>query len=136
VASGRIQLSTRKPLAERLVELHEVLASIIREYGPTRAVVEKVFFAKSVKSALTLGQVRGVVLLAAAAGGLKVHEYSPLEVKKAVTGYGRAEKRQVQDMVSKLLDISIKLSTDSADALALALCYINSERFEGTVGRR
>jgi crossover junction endodeoxyribonuclease RuvC len=120
----------------RLLELHEGLTSIIREHRPSNAVVEKVFFAKSVKSALTLGQARGIALLAAASERLEVHEYSALEVKKAVTGYGRAEKRQVQEMVKKVLNVRGSLSPDGADALAIAMCHIQRMQFERSVKSR
>ena len=94
------------------------------------------FFAKSVRAALNLGQARGVALLAAASEGLDVYEYSALEVKKAVTGYGRAEKRQVLEMVKRMLNLNthiITLTEDSADALALALCHINTTGFKKTI---
>lgn len=125
VSSGTIALSSRKPLHHRLRELHEGLVSVIREFGPVEAAVEKVFFAKSARSALSLGHARGVALLAASAEGLAVHEYSALEVKKAITGYGRAEKRQVQEMICSVLGIRGRVSPDGADALALAFCHMN-----------
>lgn len=129
VASGRIMLSSNQPLDVRLKELYDSLAHIIKEYAPDEVAVEKVFFAKSVKSALTLGHARGVALLAAASSGLPVYEYSALEVKKAVVGYGRAEKSQVLHMVSKILNLRNSLSKDSADALALALCHTNTLKY-------
>ena len=88
--------------------------------------LKRFFFAKSIKAALVLGQARGAALVAAASSGLPVYEYSALEVKKAIVGYGRAEKHQVQSMISKILNPKTKLSADSADALALALCHINT----------
>jgi crossover junction endodeoxyribonuclease RuvC len=136
VASGRIVPGPKNPLHLRLRELYEDLNDVIREYGPSEAVVEKVFFAKSAQSALSLGQARGITLLAAASSGLMVHEYSALAVKKAVTGYGRAEKAQVQEMVKSLLDIRVNLSSDGADALALVLCHINTTAFNKAVGAR
>ena len=126
VASGRIMLPSKQPLDVRLKELYANLADIIREYSPHEVAIEKVFFAKSIKAALVLGQARGAALVAAASSGLPVYEYSALEVKKAVVGYGRAEKHQVQSMVSKILNLKTKLSADSADALALALCHLNT----------
>ncbi len=110
IASGRVEMSH--------ASLHQRL----------KAVVEKVFFAKGVKSALNLGHARGVSLLAATSGGLPIYEYSALEVKKAVVGYGRAEKRQVQQMVRVILDLKNALSPDSADALALSICHLNTMR--------
>lgn len=126
VASGRIMLPSKHLLNVRLRELYSNLADIIREYSPHEVAVEKVFFAKSIKAALVLGQARGAALVAAASSGLPVYEYSALEVKKAIVGYGRAEKHQVQSMVSKILNLKTKLSADSADALALALCHLNT----------
>ncbi|HBR22638.1 MAG TPA: crossover junction endodeoxyribonuclease RuvC [Nitrospiraceae bacterium] len=126
IASGRIMLPSKHLLNVRLRELYSNLADIIREYSPHEVAVEKVFFAKSIKAALVLGQARGAALVAAASSGLPVYEYSALEVKKAIVGYGRAEKHQVQSMVSKILNLKTKLSADSADALALALCHLNT----------
>ena len=94
-------LPSKQPLDVRLKELYANLADIIREYSPHEAAIEKVFFAKSIKAALVLGQARGAALVAAASSGLPVYEYSALEIKKAIVGYGRAEKHQVQSMVSK-----------------------------------
>ncbi|MEK6581983.1 MAG: crossover junction endodeoxyribonuclease RuvC, partial [Nitrospirota bacterium] len=128
VASGRIMLSPKQPLDARLREIYNGLSDIIKEYSPDEVAIEKVFFAKSIKAALTLGQARGAALVAAASHGIPVYEYSALEVKKAVVGYGRAEKHQVQEMVAMMLNLKVKLSADSADALALALCHTNTLR--------
>lgn len=128
VASGRIMLSSKQPLDARLREIYNGLSDIIKEYSPDEVAIEKVFFAKSIKAALTLGQARGAALVAAASRGIPVYEYSALEVKKAVVGYGRAEKHQVQGMVAMVLNLKVKLSADSADALALALCHTNTLR--------
>lgn len=133
VTSGTIVLNANDPLHERLRELYEELTDIVREYRPTIAAVEKVFFAKSVKSALTLGQARGAALVCLAAGGLDVYEYSALEVKKSVVGYGRAEKNQVQHMVKRILGINTDLSPDGADALAVALCHQSMIRLKQAV---
>lgn len=137
VASGKIILAKKNPLYIRLKTLYDMLVKIIREYRPDQMVIEDMFFAKSVKAAISLGHVRGVALLAAASEGLNVYEYSSLEVKKAVTGYGRAEKKQVKDMVERILNLNSSddtkevknLSEDSADALALALCHLNNISF-------
>ena len=126
------------PLYLRLKKLYDELIELIREYNPGEMVVESMFFAKSVKAALGLGQARGTVLLTAATEGLRVYEYTALEVKKAVTGYGGAEKSQVQDMVMRILNLKAHpdfnsgsdLSEDSADALAIALCHLNTVRFK------
>jgi crossover junction endodeoxyribonuclease RuvC len=129
IASGTIATNSRDPLHTRLMGLYGGLSEIIRRYEPRRAVVEKIFFAKSTRSALALGHARGVALLTVAEGGLELYEYSPLEVKKAVVGYGRAEKKQVQAMVKNILGINTRLSPDGADALALAICHLNKARF-------
>ena len=133
LASGTIVLPEKEPLPTRLRELYDELASVIVEFRPTLAAVEKVFFAHSAKSALILGQARGVALLAASVGGLEVREYSATEVKKAVTGYGRAEKGQVQDMVKSILGLGHALSPDGADALAVAICHLSTVRLEENV---
>ncbi len=126
ICSGRIVISPKKPLYERLNELYIYLSDIISEYKPDDIVIEKIFFAKGVKSALSLGHTRGAILLAAVSRGLSIYEYSPLEIKKAVTGYGRADKNQIQSMVRRILGISNTLSSDGADALAIAICHANS----------
>ena len=100
---GAVKLSPREPLPTRLHRIYEQLALLIREHRPDQVVIEDVFYALNVKSALKLGQVRGVAMLAASAAGLEVAEYAPLSIKSAVVGYGKAEKHQVQQMVTRLL---------------------------------
>lgn len=129
LGSGRIVLPRTAPLSRRLAELHASLQEVLREFDPGVIVIEKMFFAKGIRAALSLGHTRGVVLLTAAMTGLPIYEYSPLEVKKAVVGYGRADKNQVQKMVANILTISHELSPDGADALALALCYVHNAGF-------
>jgi crossover junction endodeoxyribonuclease RuvC len=121
----RLAPSPSPPLPLRLKQLHQTLYKIIKEFRPTDLAVEKVFFAKNVQSALTLGHVRGVVLFTAVESGLEVFEYSPLEIKKAVTGYGRADKRQVGEMVKLLLGIPASPNPDVSDALAAGICHLN-----------
>jgi crossover junction endodeoxyribonuclease RuvC len=128
-ASGRISPPASRPLHYRLRSIYESLSEIVTEHQPDDIVVEKIFFAKGAKSALHLGHARGIVLLAAARNDVPLHEFSALEVKKAVVGYGRADKTQVQEMVKMILNIRGPLSADSADALALALCYMNTLKF-------
>jgi len=128
VTSGRISLSRSDPLAVRLKNLYSALNDVIAQYSPDVSAVEQVFFAKSVKSALSLGQARGVTLAAIAATGIPVYEYSALEVKKTVVGYGRAEKAQVQKMVTVLLGLKHKPGQDDADALAVAICHAHSRK--------
>lgn len=128
LASGKIVMPARKPLHIRLRELYTSLVDVISEYKPDEITIEKIFFAKGTKSAISLGHTRGVVLLAVSVTGLSIYEYSALEVKKAVVGYGRADKNQVQKMVREILNIKHSLSSDSADALALAICHANNRQ--------
>lgn len=125
IHSGFVRLTPSPSLALRLNRLHQTLQTVIKEYRPADLAVEKVFFAKNVQSALTLGHVRGVVLLTAVESGLEVFEYSPLEIKQAVTGYGRADKKQVQEMVKILLGVSSLQNQDVSDALAAGICHLN-----------
>jgi crossover junction endodeoxyribonuclease RuvC len=134
LACGAIKLSARDPLPRRLATIFERLAEIIREQQPDDVAIEDVFYAVNAKSALKLGQVRGVAMLAASSAGLEVAEYSPLSIKSAVVGYGRAEKRQVQHMVARLLSLdSIPEPPDVADALAIAICHLHTS---GTLRRQ
>lgn len=135
VASGTIAPSSAKPLHERLKYIYEGLIAIIRNYQPDHVVVEKMFYAKSVRAAMSLGYARGIALLAAASEKIELHECSALEVKKSVVGYGRAEKEQVQKMVRLILNLQGDLAPDSADAIALALCYANTIKFNIAVAR-
>jgi crossover junction endodeoxyribonuclease RuvC len=124
---GAIELSPREPLPRRLATIFERLGVVIQEHHPDNVAIEDVFYALNVKSALKLGQVRGVAMLAASSAGLEVTEYSPLSIKSAVVGYGRAEKPQVQHMVTRLLNLSeIPESPDAADALAIAICHLHT----------
>lgn len=126
VVCGVIDLSPQLPLPERLLKIQKKLEGLIGTYSPEVAAIEDVFFAVNVKSALKLGHVRGVAMLAAAQAGMPVAEYSPLQVKSSVVGYGRAEKRQVQHMIKVLLQLpNPPESEDAADALAIAICHIN-----------
>ena len=127
VCSGAIRLSPRSPLPARLHRIYGELGRLIQEHRPEAAAIEDVFYALNAKSALKLGQVRGVAMLAAAAHGLAVAEYAPLSVKSAVVGYGRAEKRQVQQMVARLLRLpALPEPFDAADALAIAICHLHT----------
>ncbi len=129
IASGRIVLSPRDPIHLRLKVLYESLLEIISEYTPDEIVIEKIFFAKGAKAALSLGHIRGVALLASSLANCPIYEYSALEVKKSVVGYGRADKNQVQKMVKQILRLGRTLSHDSADALAIAICHANNKAF-------
>jgi crossover junction endodeoxyribonuclease RuvC len=116
-------------MAQRLALLYGKLNEILVLHGPDSSAVEKLFFQRNVKTAITVGQGRGVVLLALAQAGVPVAEYTPLEVKLAVAGYGGADKRQVQEMVRVLLDLEeIPKPDDAADALAVAICHLHSAK--------
>src|ERR1700688_3928348 len=127
IICGAIKVSPRDPMPTRLSRISIGLRELISEHQPERVAIEDVFYATNVKSALKLGQVRGVAMLAAATAGLEVAEYSPLSIKSAVVGYGRAEKHQVQQMVARLLNlVEIPESADAADALAIAICHLHT----------
>jgi crossover junction endodeoxyribonuclease RuvC len=128
LAAGVIRTSPKRPFADRLLEIATQLRVLIRLHLPEAAAVEEVFHAVNAKTALKLAHVRGVVLLAAAESGLQIAEYSPLEVKMSVVGYGRAEKCQVQVMVQSLLGLREMIeSEDACDALAVAICHATRE---------
>lgn len=124
---GAVKLSPREALPLRLSRIFTRLGELIAEYQPDEVAIEDVFYALNVKSALKLGQVRGVAMLAAASAGLEVSEYSPLTIKSSVVGYGRAEKPQVQAMVTRLLQLSSAPEPmDASDALAIAICHLHT----------
>lgn len=124
VSAGAIATSPKDPFPQRLSRIHSELLSLLREHAPDAVAVEDVFHGTNVRSALKLAHVRGVALLLAANEGLPLGEYSPLEVKMAVVGYGRADKTQVQMMVKSLLGIcESPASLDASDALAVAICH-------------
>ncbi len=123
---GTVKLPAARPLCERLNIIFEEIKASIREYGPEFMAVEEVFFAKNVKSALSLGQARGAVILAGVSLGLSIHEYSALRIKQSVAGYGRAAKEQVAGMIQRLLSIEGRIEPDAADALAVAVCHIST----------
>jgi len=127
VTCGAIRLRPREPLSERLLRVHEELCLIVERFQPEVTAIEDVFYAVNAKSALKLGQVRGVAMMTAAKCGLAVVGYAPLAIKSAVVGYGRAEKRQVQDMVARLLRLPAPPEpADAADALAIAICHLHT----------
>ena len=124
LAAGVIRTDTKAPFEKRLLEIAGGLRRLIGEHSPEAAAVEAVFYSANVKTALKLAHVRGVALLAVAEAGMAMAEYSPLEVKTSVVGYGRAEKCQVQMMVQSLLRLpEIVESEDASDALAVAICH-------------
>lgn len=121
---GTIRTDSKTIFPERLKIIYDELSNIIDRYNPVDLAVEELFFNKNVKTAIQVGQARGVEILAAIHKGLEVYEYTPLQVKQAVVGYGRAEKSQVQEMVKILLNLKkIPKPDDAADALAVAICH-------------
>ncbi|MBI3599948.1 MAG: crossover junction endodeoxyribonuclease RuvC [Nitrospinae bacterium] len=128
---GAIKTSSRHSFPQRLKIIHDSLVEIIKRYSPDVAVIENLFFAENAKSALKLGQARGAAILAAANLSIEVTEYTPLEIKQAVTGYGRADKGQIQDMVAVLLNLDESPQPlDASDALAIAICHIHTSAFK------
>jgi crossover junction endodeoxyribonuclease RuvC len=127
VAAGTIRVNKRQTTAERLAQVFAELAAQIEVHQPDVIAIEEVFFSANAKSALKLGQVRGVALLAAAQAGRTIAEYAPLSIKSAVVGYGLAKKEQVQFMVMRLLKLDAAPdSPDAADALAIAICHLHT----------
>lgn len=130
-AYGTIETSQRLPQAERLRQIHNSILKLIADFRPRRVAVEKLYHSKNVKTALSVGEARGVILLAATEENVPVAEFSPQEVKLAVTGYGKAEKGQVQRMLRLLFHLEQPPSPDdAADAIALAVCGTSRGKYE------
>jgi len=131
VEYGVIQTPAGDAMPERLEQLYRQLNEILLLHQPVSGAVEKLFFQRNVTTAISVGQARGVALLALAQAGLSVSEYTPMEIKQAVAGYGGADKQQVQQMVRALLNLKdIPRPDDAADALAVAICHLHSARTE------
>jgi crossover junction endodeoxyribonuclease RuvC len=131
VEYGAFTTPAGMPLAKRLQILHRQLTTLLDKWKPGQIVVEELFFNKNTTTVIAVGQARGIVLLAAADHDLEVFEYTPLQVKQALLGYGRATKDQVQQMVKMLLNLEfIPQPDDAADAVAIAMCHIRSRRFQ------
>jgi crossover junction endodeoxyribonuclease RuvC len=133
LAQGTIRSPSRDRQEIRLGRVYRGLTDIIARYQPQAISLEKIFFARGPQSALKLGQVRGVALLAAAENQVTVYEYSSAEIKKAAVGYGNASKEQVEKMVRALLQMPERVAQDAADALAAALCHFHQQSFQGRV---
>ena len=132
---GVIVTEADLPMAERLLTIHDAVTELIDRHQPTAVAVELLFFARNVTTAMTVGQARGVILLAAAQRGVAVAEYSPSEIKQAVVGYGKADKRQIQEMVRIMLGLDeLPRPDDAADALAVAICHVQVAPFRARVG--
>jgi crossover junction endodeoxyribonuclease RuvC len=129
VACGVITTPSDWVLPKRLQTIYCDLSDLVRAHQPEAAAVEELFFSRNARTALSVGHARGVVLLALADAGLPIHEYKPLQVKQAITGYGGADKQQVQQMVRMLLHLDrAPQPDDAADAVAVAVCHIHSAR--------
>ncbi len=134
VQHGAITTPSGWEMPRRLGRLFDGVTELVRGYRPETVAVEELFFNTNVTTAVTVGQARGVALLAAYRAGMEVSEYTPLQVKQAITSYGRADKRQVQEMVQALLNLpAIPRPDDAADGLAIAICHAFSTRISGKV---
>ena len=124
VAYGSLTTDKEMPMPDRLKHLYQGLMEIIAEYDPEEASIEELYFNNNAKTAIFVGEARGVALLACTNSGLEIFEYTPLQIKTAMTGFGRAEKKQIQAMVTKILNLeSTPRPDDTADALAAAICH-------------
>lgn len=133
VASGAISTPAAAAFPDKLLAIHSRLAVLLRDCRPDCAAIENLFYATNVRSALKLGHARGVAMLAAVEAGVCVFEYTPAEIKRAVVGYGRAEKHQVAEMVKLILGLAaIPTPHDAADALAVAICHVHSQGPKGS----
>jgi len=136
IAAGRISPDSVLPMASRLCVLAEGLADVLARYTPSEAAIEETFVNKNAASALKLGQARGVCMLTLAQGGLAVNEYAANRIKQSVTGYGLADKAQIQAMVAMLLPGASDLVTDAADALAVAITHAHHRPAAALMARR
>lgn len=134
---GTIQTNPTTEFPKRLEIIYNQMQEIIKYYKPSDLAIEELFFNKNVKTALMVGHARGVEVLAGQIMGLDIYEYTPLQIKQAVVGYGRAEKHQVQEMVKLLLNLKeIPKPDDAADALAVAICHGSSLKFKDSFKMR
>lgn len=130
LACGVLRTQAGQPMPLRLRELFRDVKALIAEFQPDEMAIEKLFFGRNVTTAITVGQARGVILVAAAELNLPVAEYTPAEVKQAITGYGNADKRQIQEMVQRLLELAQPPHPDdAADGVAVAVCHLQHSRF-------
>jgi len=127
ISYGTIRTPASTPFEERLVTIYDELDAVIKKHTPQAVAVEELFFNSNQKTAINVGQSRGAIILCAMKNGLSVHEYTPLQVKQAVVGYGRADKKQVEQMTKLILNLDeIPKEDDAADALAIAICHAHS----------
>jgi crossover junction endodeoxyribonuclease RuvC len=131
ITLGVITTPAKTPLPSRLQTIHNELKEIVAEYEPEAAAVEELFFSRNARTAMSVGHARGVILLALADSNLPIAEYTPMQIKQAVTGYGNADKHQVQEMVRMLLALSeTPRPDDAADAAAVAICYLHRVKLD------
>ena len=131
---GVITTPSDIPMSDRLQQLHDQLSQLLTLHRPSTGAVEKLYFQRNVSTAISVGQARGVTLLALAEAGVQVAEYTPREIKQAIVGYGGAEKKQIQQMVRTLLEMeAIPQPDDAADALAIAICHLHSMPMRGLI---
>lgn len=128
--AGLIKVPEKMPFPERIHKIFQGIVDVLERFQPSAMAVEDLFYAKNARSSLKLGHARGAVLVAAGQIGVPVSEYTPLEIKKSVVGYGRADKEQVRSMVTTLLNLKRQIPTDASDALAAAICHVNTFRFQ------
>ncbi len=127
VAYGSIETDSKMEMPDRLKYLYDGLEAVIKEYGPEEAAIEELFFNNNAKTAILVGEARGIAVLACVENGLKISEYTPLQIKQSLVGYGRAEKAQVQAMVKMILNLSeVPKPDDTADAVAAAICHAHA----------
>ena len=132
ITLGAISTPAKTPLPSRLQTIYGELKEIVVEYAPEAAAVEELFFSRNARTAMSVGHARGVILLALADSNLPIAEYTPMQIKQAVTGYGNANKHQVQEMVRMLLELpEIPKPNDAADAAAVAICYLHRAKLDG-----
>lgn len=136
VHSGFIRSSEKIPFYERIHYIYQSMVKIMGDFHPQDMAIEDMFYAKNIQSSLKLGHARGAVLIAAVQCGLRIFEYTPLEIKKSVVGYGRASKDQVFSMIRIMLKLKDGLALDTSDALAAAICHLNWTRFKPFDDRR
>lgn len=136
IDAGVIETWPDEPMPDRLVTLYDASCELIEEFHPDVLAIEQLFFARNVTTAISVGQARGVVILAAAQAGIPVAEYTPSEIKHAIAGYGKADKQQMQEMVRMILNLrTAPQPDDAADALAVAICHAQTVPFADRVAR-
>jgi crossover junction endodeoxyribonuclease RuvC len=134
---GAIQTPASTPLPQRLRQMFEQVTALIARHRPQTVAVEQVFFSKNARTAMSVGQARGVILLAAALADRPVYEYTPLQVKQAISGYGNADKAQVQQMTALLLGLQVvPTPDDAADAIAIAICHLQSAHLQSLLAEQ